>query len=206
MLFRAEIPNDILIKRSEEDQPRERLCNQLYIFLRDYVPTRLIYENDAEIEDCIQDTIMYMLERLDELSEEEIKETNLEKFFYNRAKSFISMYVGKLKSERALINKYKAHVRFMKELEELKEIEYIDFLLLDSILKRYRLGGKRLELFKSLSVNKLVKLGYNEPLIDIEDEDLEMYDPNNVLNTISYAVVDEYLVNAAENRGSDQNR
>lgn len=204
MLFKADIPNDILIKRSEDDNPRDRLCEQIYIFLRDYVPTRLIYENGEVREDCIQDTIMYMLERVDALPEEELKDINLEKFLYNRARSYISMYVGKIKSERAFLKRYRAHVELLKEYENLKEIEYIDFTLLDSILRRYRLGGKRLEIFKNLAINKLVRLGYNNALIDISDEDLEKYDPNNVLNTISYAVVDEYLVNAAEIRGDDQ--
>jgi len=82
-LFKAVITNELA-------RDEDKLVEQLYIFLNEFVRTRLIYEPQENIEDCIQDTIMFILKRYRDLSEEDKDTLNLEKYFYNRANSYVS--------------------------------------------------------------------------------------------------------------------
>ena len=193
------------IKNDREELHRDDiLCTYLYDFLRKYVPTRLKYEGRAEREDCIQDTIMFMLDRYHKLTEEEKKDLDLGKFFYNRARSHISFYIRKLQEYRESLKELYTYEMFKKEIESLKEDEFIDYDLIDRISSKYRLDKKRQNLFKKLVINKLVRFGdYVDPIKDIDEEEISKYDPNDVLDALSYAAVDEYLIKAVECRGDE---
>jgi len=187
MLFKADISGDALLDEN-------KLCEQLYIFLGDYVYKRLTYESTSEKEDCIQDTIMHLLKRYKALTNEQKQNINIEKFFYNRANSHISFYLRKLKIERDAQNKYSSNLILLDSVESYLNEEYIDNLCLDKILLKYGLSNDRRNLLKKLSINKLIDLGYNNVVEVVSNEELTRFGPADILNALSYSVVDEYLV------------
>ncbi len=107
-LFKAVITNELA-------RDGDKLVEQLYIFLNEFVRTRLIYEPQENIEDCIQDTIMFILKRYRDLSEEDKDTLNLEKYFYNRANSYVS---------RTWLRKKRIYNRNIKDLLETAQYTY----------------------------------------------------------------------------------
>jgi hypothetical protein len=107
-LFKAVITNELA-------RDEDKLAEQLYIFLNEFVRTRLIYEPQENIEDCIQDTIMFILKRYRDLSEEDKDTLNLEKYFYNRANSYVS---------RTWLRKKRIYDRNIKNLLETAQYTY----------------------------------------------------------------------------------
>lgn len=107
-LFKAVITNELA-------RDEDKLVEQLYIFLNEFVRTRLIYEPQENIEDCIQDTIMFILKRYRDLSEEDKDTINLEKYFYNRANSYVS---------RTWLRKKRIYDRNIKNLLETAQYTY----------------------------------------------------------------------------------
>ena len=86
MLFKASINKDVA------NNP-EKLAEQLYIFLSEFVKNKLRYESQDNVQDCIQDTIMYMINRYRKLTDEQKEHLNLERFFYNRANSYTKHWI-----------------------------------------------------------------------------------------------------------------
>lgn len=95
MLFEANITAETL---KDED----KLTEQLYIFLRNYVVGKLRYEDNDTKEDCVQDTLMVLIRKARELTPEQINTINLEQYFYNRANSYVSsIWFRKLNTHRS---------------------------------------------------------------------------------------------------------
>lgn len=186
MLFKSTINKEIV--KSEE-----ALVEQLYIFLDEYIPTRLIYEGYDERQDCVQEAIMYLLKRFRALTEEEISTVNLEKFFYNRARSYVSLYLRSLKKSRA---DTKSYIELLKDLGQYATdiIEYyIDETLLTSIISSYKLSKNSQNILKKICIIKLKELGFSTTK---SAEDL-VYSDREVLVKLSPAVVDEYMIESA---------
>jgi len=206
MLFKAKIDNS-MIQDVEDPSPinilehDNALCKQLYIFLNCYVPRRLIYENESEHEDCIQETIMYMLQRIDKLTKEEKETINIEKFLYNRAHSYISLYIRGMTRRRDIYKKYKVHKEFVASISNTSHNIYIDIGLLKKVIDGYPFDEKRKGLTTNMVINKLITIGYKDTYVPILDEDIEKYDNSDILSILSYAIVDEYLLRSAEDRG-----
>jgi len=194
MLFKADISGDALTDEN-------KLCEQLYIFLYDYVRRRLTYENSAEIEDCVQDTIMFLISRYRKLTPEQKAHINIEQFFYNRANSRVSFYLRNLKKERGAIREYSNDLVLLGNVESNNNEEYINMPCLNKVLDKYRLDSNRYKIFKKFVINKLVSLGYNDSVEEITYEELDKYDHNNVLDILSYSAVDEYLVKSVKEAG-----
>lgn len=194
MLFQAEITPEVY-------RSKDKLVEQLYIFLNDYVPTRLRYESQEEREDCVQDTIMYLLKRFDNLDRNLIKNINIEKFFYNRAHSFISGYINKIKAERNAKKKYIDNEIYMRKLERSieKQMEFVDDTILDSIIEKYKLDNEKQVLLKEFSNFRLKHLGYDVPEPPKREIDEATFD---LLTTLSFAVIDEYMIRSAEEKAS----
>ena len=195
MLFQAEITPEVI-------DSKDKLVEQLYIFLNDYVPTRLKYESTEEREDCIQDTIMYLLKRFDSLNKEVLKSINIEKFFYNRAQTFVTGYLNKLRSSRNAKKRYIENEIYERKIEreDPREIELIDDILLDKIIKGYNLDESKSAHLKHLANFRFKLLGYNvsEPAnIYIERSTFEL------LTALSFAVIDEYMIKSAEERAEE---
>lgn len=191
MLFNASITSETL--KSEE-----KLCEQLYIFLEEYVPVRLRYESRDEQEDCIQETMLYLLKRYNMLKPADIEGINIEKFFYNRAHSYIgATYQRKLKAYRNANKRLIEDLKLSKLTDEQDEAIYINIKLIKDIIREYRLPDIESKALLLLATDKLVSLGYHnnisETLGDIpSDKSLE------ILKSLSFAVVDTYLVDAAK--------
>lgn len=194
MLFKAKITSEILADENA-------LAEQLYIFLNEYVRVRLKYESEAEREDCVQDSIMYLLKRYNQL-ETSIKETtNLEKFFFNRAHSYISGYINKIRAARNSKNKYIENEIYMYELDKLEsgEPEFVDYDILDLIVQSYKLDKEKEKLLKEFSEERLKKIGYDTPDHEIKELDKKTY---QLLLTLSYAVIDEYMINSTKEKAN----
>jgi hypothetical protein len=208
MLFKANITREIL-----EDE--DKLCEQLYIFLKEYVAYRLQYENFSEREDCTQDTILFMLKRFKELTPEELDNINIEKFFYNRARSFISSYVDELvlrkQRVRLMLNR-KVPSNFpgnrqydsefidfvIDEASDPEKFDYINYVILKEIVSKFSLVEVKSELLIKISEMFLKGLGYKG--YDTEVIDLDEKDPDGILKILGYAVVDEYLLKSITER------
>lgn len=184
MLFRAEITEETI-------ESEDKLCEQLYIFLEDFVPKRLKYEISTEREDCVQETILYLLERFRKLEKGSIRGEDIEKFFYNRANSFISGYIRKLKVQRVAEGKY--IYNDIQEKSMPKEMpEDVDYDILENIIKQYNLTEDNSAILLNVVEQRLLDLGYevnaNREKLKIREESLKAFED------ISYSVVDEYLV------------
>ena len=195
MLFKASITPEIL-------KSDEKLCEQLYIFLKEYVPIRLRYESRDEHEDCIQDTMLYLLDRYRMISPEALDGINIEKFFYNRANSYIgTTYQRKLKAYRNANKRLIDDLKMSKLTDEQEELNYINKPLLKSIIDSYGLPENDVAFLTNLAVMKLIAFGYhdNEQLKDSKPISENRFE---VLKNISFAVVDSYLVEAAKEGGA----
>lgn len=188
MLFKASITDKVL--KSED-----ALVEQLYIFLNEYVHTRLIYESLDEKEDCIQETILYMLKRYRQLSDKELSSINIEKFFYNRAHSFVSLYLTKLKTERTAKRKYMSKAIYANMLELEKSLELINIPVLKNIVNSFNLSRKKADILMKISENKLNMMGYSIPKSEITGIKEEEY---NVLDKLGTCVIDEYMMKSTK--------
>jgi hypothetical protein len=198
MLFKASITN-------ETTKSEDALVDQLYIFLREFVPTHLKYESKDEIEDCIQETMLYLLKRFNKLKREveskgsSLSKVNLEKFFFNRANSYVSsVYLRKLTRYRKAKGAYIERERYIKQLDGERQLEQVDYIILNRIIKDYNLGKEKSEYLKLIVEDKLKALDFDielEPMERIEDS---MYE---VLDTLSYTVIDEYLIESVTSEG-----
>jgi DNA-directed RNA polymerase specialized sigma24 family protein len=199
LLFHTEFDNSVI-----DDE--NKLCEKLYEFLRDYVNKRLKFENSDSKEDYVQETIMYILNRFNQLTEKEKREINLEKYFYNRANSFIGNKQRQSKKRYKILKKYLEEQTYLQEQED-QEKEIIDERLLKQIAESYKLNKDQTNILIKLSRNKLVKLGHIGEYSSIEESLREVKispkslvikfgtgDPNNTLEYLSYSVVDEYLL------------
>lgn len=177
---------------------RDALVANLYTFLRSYVPKRLIYETLDNKEDCIQDTIIFILNRYDELVTELEKEAedyrdrfNYEKYFYNRARSYISYWIRRINKERKQARDYIDNAIYLKQYQSEFNYSPIDYTILDKILNEYNLAPETKQNLGRISEAMLVDIGYTST---------DKYENNNhevnetTLEKIAYAVVDEYLI------------
>lgn len=192
MLFKANITPETL-------QSESALTGQLYIFLNDYVPRRLRYESVEEREDCIQDTVMYLLKRFNGLTKEALKDIDIEKFFYNRTNSFISIHIRKMQAERNARKKYIDYeIREQKiEQEFVKELEFVDEEILNEVIKTFQLDKDLEKLLKAAAEFKLKLLGYDIPSpikMEASEEIIQL------VTVLSFAAVDEYLIKSAKLR------
>jgi len=192
MLFKAEIT-------SETIKSENALIEQLYIFLNEYVHARLRNESRVEKEDCVQDTVMYLFKRYQQLDEELRDNINLEKFFYNRANSFVSGYVNKLRTRRNAVNKYIEQEFYLKQIEDVGhgEPEYADEELLEKIIKSYKLDEEKEKILKEFTEFRLKIMGYDVPEAKKRNLDSQTF---NLLTTLSYAVIDEYMLKSTEDK------
>lgn len=177
MLFNVEIPNSIVVDKDE-------LTKRLYKVVRYYVNKKLVYESYAGKEDCIQDTIMVLLEKINMLQPEELENLNLERWIYNRMNSYVSsIWLGKLKRYRERvtfaamfdIKKLKRKKLNVLHIDEddilsnlhhqyswIKEDEeyFIDYMLLAEIILEYKLD-KEVEVCVLVEVDNILKnLGF----------------------------------------------
>jgi len=199
MLFKARITKDII---KDED----KLVEQLYIFLDEFVRVKLRYESRDTQEDCIQDTIMKLLERSKGLTDTDIESLNLEQFFYNRANSYISaIFLAQLNKYRTTVisvDSFNKRVignfsenssdsilsllddRFFHKEEE---HQHIDQKLLTGIIKTFNLGIDEAEVVDDMAKMRLADLGlHSYPNYALKY--------NKGLDIIVLSVVDEYLL------------
>jgi hypothetical protein len=202
MLFRADIKSIIPLIIYDKDAPDEEkeikenlLAEKLYVFLNDYVPKRLMYESDDEREDCVQETMMYLLKRFRKINRYHLETINMEKFFYNRANSFIAGYIRKLKIEKNARKKYIDHQKYLNSIKkDMREYEeYINESLLNRIIEMYELNKQNKLELKKIVLQMLKFLGYDVYLEhEVNTED------NQTFKTLSYAIIDEYMTKSLE--------
>lgn len=183
MLFGAEITTDLA-------KDTDKLCEQLYIFLRAHINKRLKFESDESKEDYVQDTIMYLLEKFNSLTEEQKESLNLEKYFFNRANSYIGSKLRTAKRQYKALKNYLYNSGPTNEAYVSFDPDIVDELVLNKIVNSYKLPKDKAETLKSLSRNSLTFLGYLGELHPIDTDD----DPSGTLETLSFSVVDEYLL------------
>lgn len=195
MLFHAHITPEIL-------KSKDALVEQLYIFLNEYVPNRLIYESEDEREDCTQDALMYLLKRFESLDIEILHKINVEKFFYNRANSFISGYLRKLSRKRSNEKEYiERQMKILLMDRQIKENqkEFLNESLLKSIIESFHLDKEKLAELTTLVLEKFEMLNY-DVYIDNRVSNLEEH-TYKALNALSYAIVDEYMLKDIQEEG-----
>jgi len=184
MLFKANISTSLI---SNED----RLVEQLYIFLNEFVKTRMRYESSQTVEDCVQDTVMYLITRSRGLPQQLDKDFNPEQFFYNRANSFVSMWLRRLINTRKQFKKYQGELEYIHKIETDSKPMYIDYTLLKSVIDSFLLDIASKDIMQVISIQKLIDLGYTADLDKaIPEEDFK--DKN--MDTLTYNVVDKYLL------------
>jgi hypothetical protein len=185
MLFKANITAELI-------ESKEKLAEQLYIFLNDFVPMRLRYESADEIEDCIQETMMYLFLKINNIPNNILNSINIEKFVFNRSNTFVSFYFRNLKKYR----KYKKIIvkneidRLLTNSVTLENIELINLNLLHKIISKFNLNVESSYILEQLTFDKFYKLGYA-----MLETDKSIFEKENlqVLDALSFAVVDEYM-------------
>lgn len=194
MLFMQELTYELA-------QDENVLVEHIYKFLNEYVHMRLTVESRPEKEDCVQDTVMYLLKRYRQLDEETKQNLNLGKFFYNRAHSYISGYINKLRASRRLDAKYKSLEKYELELRQSEdhEPEFIDYDILEPIIRAYKLEEDKEDLLREFAEQRLAKLGYDTKQHDIKDLDKDIYE---LLLPLSFAVIDEYMIKSTEEKAN----
>lgn len=192
MLFKANIDSEVI-------KDKEKLAEQLYLFLNEFAYARLRYESKDNIEDCIQDTIMYMLDRFKEIENSPLNNVNIEKYFYNRANSHISYWLNNKVKERKKISKYaesRSYVEMMNNSYGIMPHDYIDYDTLAIIVNKYGLDRDKTDYLIKKSSEHLSDLGF------IHDEYMVTDNHMQSLDGLVYAIVDEYLVKSVD----DSNR
>lgn len=182
MLFKSTITYETTL-----DQ--EKLSEQLYIFLNDFVPARLRYESRESREDCVQDTIMHLLKRFEKLSQQERTTFNLERWFYNRANSYVSYWLRLKYLDRERMGKYIEHYEYFTEQEV--EFTEIDHELLVSIIDKYALSYQSRANTIEQAVKQLEKIGF----VDSRELRAEV---DEFVDSIVITIVSEYLVKEVE--------
>lgn len=182
-------------------QDENVLVEHLYAFLKEYVNMRLTVESRPEKEDCVQESIMYLLKRYRQLDEETKQNLNLGKFFYNRAHSYISGYISKLKAARKSEIKYKGLEKYELELKQSEDNEpdFIDYDILEPIIKAYKLEKEKENLLREFAEQRLAKLGYDTPTHTIKKLDKNTH---QLLLNLSFAVIDEYMINSTKEKAN----
>lgn len=178
------------------------LVNILYTFLETYVPLRLLYEDKFERDNCIQDTMLYLIKRYNELSKEEKENEDLGKFFYNRCRSYISNYINKLKLERknseALGSLYIEQVldSYYEINDSERSIIQVDYELVNTLLNTLILDRDDKKKLKDRLVDRIKNfyLGSIKSTNDIEIEDN--------LDSIVIMLLDSYLSYKAVEKSS----
>lgn len=184
-LFGVHITNEVI-------ENEDKLAEAIYKFLKIFVPKRIRYESTLEQEDCIQDTTMHLLKRFRELDRNELPDDfNYEKFFYNRANSYISYWLRRLVNDRKNIKEYMEYMYYFTDTHEIKHDNTIDIPLLKSVIAEYNLPKEDALNLLHLVIHKLVVLGY------ISNTQVQIANHNQTLDSLSFAVVDEYLINKA---------
>lgn len=196
MLFKASITPEVL----ESD---DKLCEQLYIFLNEFVPVKLRYESKEEREDCVQETMLYLLDRYHKLDKQALVGINIEKFFYNRAHTFIgTTYKRKLVAYRNANKKLVEELKQTRPSDEAEELMHINLPILENIINAYGFDEPTRKMLTTLSILKLSAFGYYTA--DVLEETLPVEQNRfEVLKNLSYAIVDTYLVDAA--KAGDEN-
>lgn len=190
MLFKSTINRETISNR-------DKLVEQLYIFLREFVPTKLPYENEQTVEDCIQETIMHMLDRfstdgLDKVSGRNGKEPNYEKYFYNRAHSYTSYWLRRLKRERSKQREYfDTLVYYGHYKQDFIQPDYIDYEELESIVNGYNLGEIDTEILSALAETMLTDIGYHSLNKYSDTHDLT---DREFLGLLADTTTDEYVL------------
>lgn len=205
MLYGVEIPSTLI-------DDKEELVNRLYTVIRKYVAKKLIHESYENKEDCVQDTIIMLLEKIDSLTADQLKYLNLERWIYNRMNSFVSsIWLGKL-------NRYRKRIRFVRFFEvsddvldvdedklisvtqykqlntNLEDEEFpIDYIILAEIISEYKLTLED-EIEVLTTADKALKsLGFVGLKLEISNTAL-----STPLQTIVAAVVDRYVTKTKE--------
>lgn len=195
MLYGSNITKDII-------RDEDKLVEQFYIFLNNFVNRKLIYEDSQTKDDCIQDTVVALLKKARMLTDEQIEKLNLEKYFYNRANSYISsIFLGKLKRHRSRVvsvDSYSSYdldikntseniLSVLQEPEDMTEKRYVRENILDEIIDTFNIDKKLKNVVDSMVRIELEKVGISA------DPDSEI-EPNKELRPIVIAIVDEYLL------------
>lgn len=190
MLYFSHITHDVA-------KNEDKLVEQLYIFLRNYVPSRIKYEDDQTKDDCIQSTIMFMLKRFNDLkaTEQLDEDFNYERYFFNRARSYISLWLRNLSKDRKNQREYIEYYHYLLQPEKTIEHDLIDVQGVYNIIKAYNLTPELEEALNANVISKLIDLGYYAIPTFIPNLGKEK---NQFLETLSYVIVDEYLINDAK--------
>lgn len=168
----------------------DKLTEEVYIFLNVFVPNKIRYESKEEKEDCIQDTALHILKRFEELEVEELEEDfNYEKFLYNRANSYVSYWLRRLVKERQNMKEYMEYLYYFYKGFEEEKANQIDHKVLQEVILEYNLGGRENQTLFAICINKLIGMGF----AGTEKEVKSLGKINKSLDSLSYAVVDEYL-------------
>lgn len=197
MLFRASITKDII-------RDEDKLVEQFYIFLEDFVVYKLRYESRDTQDDCIQDTIMMLVQRARNLTDQEIQEINLEQYFYNKANSYISsIFLGKLNRYRSriisvdAISKTISDDTFNNTSDQLLSINvekvdysnyFLDVDLLKELIEEYGLEPDDRFLVFNQSLEMLETIGF------LIEEPIKELPYSHTLQPIVTAVADEYVL------------
>jgi DNA-directed RNA polymerase specialized sigma24 family protein len=193
MLFGAEITTDLA-------KDTDKLCEQLYIFLRAHINKRLKFESDESREDYVQDTIMYLLEKFNSLTDEQKETLNLERYFFNRANSYIGNRLETAKRQYKTLKHYLYENDPTNEAYVSFDPDIVDEAVLSKIVSSYKLPEDKAEILKRLSRNSLTFLGYFGELHPIGADE----DPTGTLEALSFSVVDEYLLEMVEGGGTHE--
>lgn len=193
MLFNVRITN-------EGARDPDNLCSLLYKFLDLYIPLRLVYEDNDEIANCKQDTILHLLRRYNELDEDKKDTINLEKFFYNRSHSFVSAYIRKLKTRRKYEKQFTsiAQENISEHIRNYSNPVYlvnVDMEILLPLIERYKLDSKTRELVEE-RFNEFLENFYSNILSN--DEILVEEVPKDNITYLAFSILDDYIIGLNE--------
>ena len=192
MLLKASLTPDIV--KSED-----ALCRELYKFLNDFVPRRLKFESCEEREDCVQETILYILNRFKNHDKPLKTQTDIEKFFYNKANTFISGYISKIKVRRNAARRHIKHT--IEEFSRSKPPPInTDIDLLYSIIDSYHFGDKINSVLMYRVQEIMEILGYDVQPCMLDDELSQLL---LLFDSLSYAIVDQYISRALKEKEED---
>ena len=182
MLFKASIT-------SKTTKDKEKLAEQLYIFLEEFIKVRLRYESEQEKEDCTQDTIMHLFNRFSQLTPEEVETINLEQYFYNRANSYITYWLRNKYLDRNKLKTYAENLAYLN-MDEAEERTEIDYKLLNSIIDSYSLATDTKSHLRDSVIYQLTSIGF----IDNREDSLKLLP---YIDSLVIVIVDEYLIREA---------
>lgn len=198
MLFGSTITKDII-------RDENKLVEQFYIFLNNYVNKKLIYENEQTKQDCIQETIMVLLKKARLLTDEQVEKLNLERYFYNRANSYVSsIFLGKLKRYRSRVvsvdsynnldikNSNEDILSVMREPEDFKTQRYVRENILERVINSFNLDKKTVVIVDNMVRYALESIG----ITSCPDEEILS---NKLLEPLVLAIVDEYILEIITN-------